>query len=124
MYLAKFKEKKIIEIRVNGSVCSELNQRFKEYIDSWEDTDNFVCEKQYAIFVQREEDKCPFKKEVVVNAAREAISSMEKIANQDDYLAMMKRIEEITGDKSLASETGYSFPEILCKAYTWLPRGR
>ena len=73
MYLAKFKEKKIIEVRVNGSVCSELNQRFKEYIDSWEDTDNFVCEKQYAIFVQREEDKCPFKKEVVVNAAREAI---------------------------------------------------
>ena len=115
MYLAKFKEKKIIEVRVNGSVCSELNQRFKEYIDSWEDTDNFVCEKQYAIFVQREEDKCPFKKEVVVNAAREAISSMEKIANQDDYLAMMKRIEEITGDKSLASEIRIFVPEILAK---------
>lgn len=115
MYLAKFKEKKIIEVRVNGSVCSELNQRFKEYIDSWEDTDNFICEKQYAIFVQREEDKCPFKKEVVVNAAREAISSMEKIANQDDYLAMMKRIEEITGDKSLASEIRIFVPEILAK---------
>ena len=33
VYLAKFKEKKIIEVRVNGSVCVELPKYFEEYVE-------------------------------------------------------------------------------------------
>ena len=54
IYLAKYKEKKIIEVRMNGSVCVELPKYFEEYVEKEmfaEET--FVSEKQYAIFVQR-----------------------------------------------------------------------
>ena len=34
IYLAKHKEREIIEVRVNGSVCSELGERFKPYVDT------------------------------------------------------------------------------------------
>ena len=37
--LAKFKDKKNIEVRINGSVCPTLSEHFKEYIDSWEESE-------------------------------------------------------------------------------------
>lgn len=115
IYLARMGEKKIAEVRINGSVCPQLGERYTDYINSWTNTEGFVCEKQYGIFVQREDDKCPFKKEVVVNAAREAISRMETINSQEDYNAMLQKLEEITGDKGLASEIRIFVPEILAK---------
>jgi hypothetical protein len=87
IYLAKYKEKKIIEVRINGSVCVELPKYFEEYVEKeMHAEETFVSEKQYAIFVQREEDKCPFKKDIVMSAARETISMMEKINNHEEYV--------------------------------------
>lgn len=115
IYLAKFKDREIIEVRVNGSVCAELSRFLKPYIDSWDASDNFLCEKQYAIFVQREDDQCPFKKETVTSAAKKAIELMVKIRSREDYEAMAKELEEMTGDKNLASEIRIFIPEILAK---------
>ena len=61
VYLARYKDKKVVEVRVNGSVCTELARFFQAYVDAWGDTETFISEKQYGIFVQREDDKCPFK---------------------------------------------------------------
>jgi hypothetical protein len=115
VYLARFNDKKVIEVRVNGSVCSELNKFFEEYVNSWEPGETFICEKQYAIFVQREDDQCPFKKETVMEAAKEAITRMVKIENREDYDAMAAKVEEITGDKALAAEIRIFIPEIFAK---------
>jgi hypothetical protein len=115
IYLAKMKEKKIIEVRVNGSVCSELSKPLSQYIDTWEETESFVSEKQYAIFVQREDDQCPFKKDTVVQAAQKAIEMMANINSKEDYDEMTKAVEEITGDKDLAAEVRIFIPEILAK---------
>ncbi len=114
IYLAKYQEREIIEVRVNGSVCVELSRFFKPYIDTW-DAKNFMCEKQYAIFVQREDDQCPFNKETVTNAAKRAIELMVKIRSREDYEAMAKELEEMTGNKNLASEIRIFIPEILAK---------
>lgn len=114
-YLAKMGEKKIVEIRVNGSVCPDLGKFFEEYINSWDDDPGFVCEKQYAIFVQRDEDKCPFNKQTVIEAAREAISLMTKIKSRDDYEAMSDKLVEMTGDKDLAAEIRIFIPEVFAK---------
>ncbi|MCR4638885.1 DUF6348 family protein [Ruminococcus sp.] len=117
IYLAKYKEKKIIEVRMNGSVLVELPKYFEEYVEKEmfaEET--FVSEKQYAIFVQREDDQCPFKKELVMNAAKETISMMEKINNHDEYVAMAdKLVELVEGDKGLAGEIRVFIPEIFAK---------
>lgn len=107
--------RKMIEVRVNGSVCPQLGELMKPYIDSWEDNDGFACEKQYAIFVQREDDKCPFDKEIVMKSANECLHSMIKIEKQEDYVALAKRLEEMTGNKSLAAEIRIFIPEILAK---------
>lgn len=115
IYLAKHKDREIIEVRVNGSVCNELARPYKPYIDTWDASQKFICEKQYAIFVQREEDKCPFKKEVVMKTARAAIEEMTKISNRDEYLEMAKKLDEIAGDKSIAAEVRIFIPEILAK---------
>lgn len=115
IYLAKHKDREIIEVRVNGSVCNELARPYKPYIDTWDASDKFLCEKQYAIFVQREEDKCPFKKEVVMNTAREALKKMLTITNRDDYLKMAEELDEIAGNKDLAAEVRIFIPEILAK---------
>ena len=115
VYLARFNEKKIIEVRVNGSVCPDLGKHFQKYVDSWEDNGGFTCEKQYAIFVQREDDKCPFKKETVIEAAREAIERMVKINSREDYDAMSKKLEEMTGDRNLAAEIRIFVPEVFAK---------
>ena len=115
IYLAKYQEREIIEVRVNGSVCVELSRFFKPYIDTWDAKENFMCEKQYAIFVQREDDQCPFKKETVTNAAKRAIELMVQIKSREDYEAMAKELEEMTGDKNLASEIRIFIPEILAK---------
>ena len=115
IYLAKYKDKEIAEIRVNGSVCAELSRFFKPYMDTWEADETFMCEKQYAIFVQREDDKCPFTKETVVNAAKAAIEKMVKIQSHEDYDDMAKALEEMTGDKNLAAEIRIFIPEILAK---------
>lgn len=117
VYLAKYKEKQIIEVRVNGSVCVQLADYFKEYVEKeMKAEETFVSEKQYAIFVQREEDQCPFKKELVMDAARETIKMMVGIKSHEDYVEMTKKLEDITGgDKNLAAEIRVFIPEIFAK---------
>ncbi|MBO7473038.1 MAG: hypothetical protein J6U00_03385 [Ruminococcus sp.] len=117
IYLAKYKEKKIIEVRINGSVCVELPKYFEEYVEKEMKADeSFVSEKQYAIFVQREDDQCPFKKELVTNAAKETIKMMEEIKNRDEYIEMANKLEELVeGDKNLAAEIRVFIPEIYAK---------
>ena len=99
VFLAKYQDKQVVEVRVNGSVCTELSKRFKIYVDSWEAEEGFVSEKQYAIFVQREDDQCPYKKEVVIDAGKRAIEMMEKISNRDEYIEMAKTLDEEITEK-------------------------
>lgn len=115
IFLAKMKERTIIEVRVNGTVCTNLNNKFKEYVESWGETDRFLCEKQYGVFVQREDDKCPFKKELVVNVTKRAVELLENCNSPDEYKEIVKEIEEMAGDKALASEIRIFVPEILAK---------
>ncbi|WP_295074101.1 DUF6348 family protein [Ruminococcus sp.] len=117
VYLAKFKEKKIIEVRVNGSVCVELAKYFEPYVANEMNAEEaFVSEKQYAIFVQREDDQCPFKKDFVMNAAKETIKMMSNINSQEDYKNMLTKLEELTeGNMNLASEIRVFIPEIFAK---------
>ena len=117
IYLAKYKEKKIIEVRINGSVCGELSKYFNEYVEKEMKADEmFVSEKQYAIFVQREDDQCPFKKDLVMNAAKETIGMMVNIKSHEDYVAMTEKLEELVeGDKNIASEIRVFIPEIFAK---------
>lgn len=115
IFLTKIRDRKIIEVRVNGTVCGELSKYFKEYVDSWDDNEQFICEKQYAIFVQREDDLCPFTKDTVVKTARRTIELMENCNSQEDYNAMMKEIQELAGDRALAAEIRVFIPEILAK---------
>ncbi len=117
IYLAKYKEKKVIEVRMNGSVLVELPKYFEEYVEKEMDAEEtFVSEKQYAIFVQREDDQCPFKKELVMDAAKETIKMMEEIKNHEEYVEMCNKIEELVGgDKNLAAEIRVFIPEIFAK---------
>lgn len=131
VYLAKYQERQVCEVRVNGSVCNELSKRFQPYIDGWDAEKDFLAEKQYAIFVQREDDQCPFKKEVVMEGAKQCIESMVKLKNRDEYIAMSKELEDsitaklsediedsdqaLTLGKSIASEIRIFIPEILAK---------
>ena len=76
----------------------------------------FVSEKQYAIFVQREDDQCPFKKDLVMNASRETIKLMSNITSAEEYQDMLKKLQELTeGDLNLASEIRVFIPEIFAK---------
>ncbi len=115
IFVAKVREQRIAEVRVNGTVCGELSKLLKPYIESWDENDAFINEKQYAIFVQREDDKCPFTKETVVTTAKRAVELMENCSSQEEYIAMMKEIEETAGDKALAAEIRVFIPEILAK---------
>ncbi|MDE6519910.1 MAG: hypothetical protein K2K91_05540 [Ruminococcus sp.] len=115
IYLAKHKENEIIEVRVNGSVCNELARPYKEYIDTWNASERFLCEKQYAIFVQREDDKCPFKKEAVMKTAKAALEKMCNTNNREEYLKMAEELDEIAGNKDIAAEVRIFIPEILAK---------
>ena len=115
IYLAKHKERQIIEVRVNGSVCGELEKFFQPYLDSWDASSSFICEKQYGIFVQREDDKCPFNKETVVKTAKAALEKMVKTTNMDEYKQMAVELDEIAGDKNVAAEVRIFIPEILAK---------
>lgn len=115
IYLAKHKEREIIEVRVNGSVCGELEKFFKPYLDSWDASSSFICEKQYGIFVQREDDKCPFNKETVVRTAKAALEKMVKTTNMDEYKQMAVELDEIAGDRNVAAEVRIFIPEILAK---------
>lgn len=115
IYLAKMKEKKIIEVRVNGSVCTELAKPFEEYVESWGECENFVCEKQYAIFVQTEDDKCPFNKETVMKGAKFTIEKMSTIKSHEEYTEMSKELQELIENNSLAAEIRIFIPEILAK---------
>ncbi|MBE6856304.1 MAG: hypothetical protein E7500_02585 [Ruminococcus sp.] len=115
IFLAKMKERTVIEVRINGTVCSNLAEKFKEYVESWGDTDRFLCEKQYGVFVQREDDMCPFNKELVVNVTKRAIKLLENCNSPEEYKEIIKEIEELAGDKALASEIRIFVPEILAK---------
>ena len=117
IYLAKYKEKQIIEVRLNGSVLMELPKYFKEYVEKeMNGKETFVSEKQYAIFVQTEDDQCPFKKELVMSAAKETIEAMTKITSREEYMEMSKKLEELTeGNKDLAAEIRVFIPEIFAK---------
>lgn len=115
IFLARHKDKKTIEVRVNGTVCPGLHQCFQKYIDSWEDKDILVTEKQYAIFVQREDDKCPFTKEHVVNCARRTIELMENCNSSEDYQNLKKEIDELAGNISLSTEIRIFIPEIFAR---------
>lgn len=76
-----------------------------------------MMEKQYAIFVQREDDKAPevYKKEHVVECAKQCIEMMENCNSREEYMELVTKLEEITGDKNLASEIRIFIPEIFAK---------
>lgn len=116
IYLSKFKDRKVVEVRVNGSVCNELSRFYQAYVDSW-NSEQFMMEKQYAIFVQREDDKAPetYKKEHVVSCAKQCIEMMENCNSRDEYMELVTKLDEITGDKNLASEIRIFVPEIFAK---------
>lgn len=112
--LAKIHGEKKIDIRLNGSVCVELPKYFTDYVENGMG-DN-VIEKQYAFFVQRADDLCPFRKETVTNTAKEMIRSIPELQSREEYLEMLDRMEAITGgDKCLASEIRVLLPEIFAK---------
>lgn len=117
VYLSKFKDRKIVEVRVNGSVCTELSRFYQAYVDAWNSADTFMSEKQYAIFVQREDDQCPevYRKEHIVDCAKQCIEMMENCNSREEYMELVTKLEEITGDKNLASEIRIFVPEILAK---------
>lgn len=117
VYLSKYKDRKIVEVRVNGSVCAELSRFYQAYVDAWNSADTFMSEKQYAIFVQREDDQAPevYKKEHIVDCARKCIAMMENCNSRDEYMELVKNLEEVAGDKNLASEIRIFIPEILAK---------
>lgn len=115
IYLAKHQERTVIEVRLNGSVCNELGKYFQEYVNSWDASESFICEKQYAIFVQRDEDKCPFNKDTVTKTAHAAIEKMVKCTNREEYMKMADELDEIAGNKSVAAEARIFIPEILAK---------
>ena len=117
IYLAKHKDKKVIEIRLNGSVCVELPAYFEEFVDEEMDGSEHVeCEKQYALFVQREDDKCPFSKDLVMDIAAETIDRMADIQDAEDYEGMIRKAELMAGDnKNLATEIRILIPEIFAK---------
>lgn len=107
--------RKMIEVRVNGSVCPQLGELMAPYIDTWDDEEGFACEKQYAIFVQKGEDNCPFTKETVMKAAEECLTSMVKLQSKEEYAELAERLVEMTGNSALASEIRIFIPEILAK---------
>lgn len=117
VYLSKYKDRKIVEVRVNGSVCMELSRFYQAYVDAWNSNDSFMSEKQYAIFVQREDDKCPevYKKEHIVDCAKQCIEMMENCNSREEYMELVNKLEEIVGDKNLASEIRIFIPEIFAK---------
>ncbi|MDE5584678.1 MAG: hypothetical protein K2J08_13395 [Ruminococcus sp.] len=117
VYLTKYKDRKIVEVRVNGSVCVELARFYQAYVDAWNSEESFMSEKQYAIFVQREDDKSPeiYKKENVVDYAKQCIEMMENCNSREEYVELTKKLEEIVGDRCLASEIRIFIPEILAK---------
>lgn len=117
IYLAKYKDDKKIEIRLNGSVCVELPAYFEEFVaEEMDGSDHFVCEKQYAFFVQREDDKCPFSKELVMDIAAETIDRMADTRDAEDYEGMIKKGELMAGDnRFLAAEIRALIPEIFAK---------
>lgn len=115
IFLARHGDKKTIEVRVNGTVCPGLAPNFVKYIDSWADNGNIVTEKQYAMFIQREDDKCPFDKELVVSGSKKAIEMMENCNNPEEYKAMKEELDETIGDIALSAEIRIFIPEILAR---------
>ncbi|MBR2283985.1 MAG: hypothetical protein IJ874_06150 [Ruminococcus sp.] len=115
LFAAAFNGKRISEVRVNGSVCMELSNKLRKYVDTLEAGETYISEKQCVICVQKEDDKCPFTKETVTTAAKAAIDMMVGIRNPADYEAMSLKLIDIAGDKDLASEIRIFVPEILAK---------
>ncbi len=115
IYLAKHKDRQIIEVRINGSVCMELSKFFVDYVNSWDAENTFMCEKQCAIFVQREDDMCPFTKDTVMEGARFTLEKLITVKNQEEYTAMSDELEGIVGDKDLAAEIRIFVPEVMAK---------
>jgi hypothetical protein len=115
IYLAKHKDRQIIEVRINGSICFELSKFFNEYVESWDAENTFMCEKQCVIFVQQGEDMCPFTKQNVVEGASYVIGKLAVINSQEEYTEMISEVEKIVGDKDLASEIRIFVPEIMAK---------
>lgn len=115
IYLAKHKDREIIEVRINGSVCLELSKFFVDYVKSWDAENTFICEKQCAVFVNQADDECPFTKQTVVEGAQFVLDKLVSVDSQEKYLAMTNELEEMVGDKNLASEIRIFVPEIMAK---------
>ena len=115
IYLAKHKDREIMEVRMNGSVCNELGRLFKPYLDSISADETFFCEKQCAIFVNRKDDECPFKKDIVKEGARFVLERLVNVNSREDYLKMSDELDELTGNKNVAAEIRIFVPEILAK---------
>lgn len=115
IYLARFKDRKIIEVRVNGSICGELAKYFNDYVESWGESERYIAEKQYAICVNKADDQCPFDKEKVMEAAKIGIEMMEKCTSAEEYKEIIAKLDEVTDNRNLAAEIRIFIPEILSK---------
>ena len=113
--LTRVGDKANIEVRVNGAICQELCEKFRDYVASWETTGGVMIEKQHVIFVQEEDDKCPWKKATAVEASKKCIELMEECKSPEDYAEIKKTLSEMTGDENLAMEIRMFIPEILAR---------
>jgi len=115
IYLARSSDQMNINVRVNGAICQELCDCFKEYVEGWNLTGKLVIEKQHIIFVQKEDDKCPYTFADVEKAANKAIELLPTCKSIERYEEIKTIILEETNNLSLTREILMFIPEILAR---------
>ena len=117
VFASKDGKKAEAEVWINGSEAVELSKIVLAAIMDWEIIGKIHTEKQYFVFIQRDEtfEKSCFTKMQIQSITKKAIKQYEMCKDRTDHLKLRNQLMKWCGDDSLAYEIFGFLPELYCK---------
>lgn len=105
------------EARLNNKIYDSLAKPLNDYVQSWDNKQDYHTEKQYILLIQDDSTykNPPFSKNDIVLYTKKIIPLFENIRSQTDYDSIENKIFSITNDRNITTELKTLIPEIYCK---------
>lgn len=114
------------EARINGALMNDLSNLLKPYVESWDSSGVFHCEKQFVLLLDTDlsREKEPISPEKIIALSEQAVDLFGSAFTEDDTMYVFAKLKEIcAGCGSLAQEIRALVPEIYTCAILGIKQG-
>jgi len=114
------------EARINGALMTELSARLKPYVETWDKSGVFHCEKQFVLLLDTgsSNDNPSISPEKIIALSEQAVELFGSVYDDNDEKYVFSKLKELCfGCGSLVQEIRALVPEIYTCALLGIKQG-